>query len=119
MKALGKFPKTKLAIVAGSLLAVAVMSGAFAVPQAEPLDEPTQATLPAPAPTPVEPQQPPQVIRRVYVVRRTAAGAVEVAAAPQRLEAPPAAPPPAQPARPARPAAPRPAPQPVATSRGS
>jgi hypothetical protein len=124
MTLLGKFPKSKLAIVAASLLSVAVISGVFAVPGPPPASEPAAATTSESAPAEPAPQpqpQPQRIIRRVYVIRRAPSGSVEIApldvAVPQE---PAAAPPPAQPApAPAVKPAAKPAPQPVARSRGS
>jgi hypothetical protein len=111
---LGKFPRTKLTIVAASLLSVAALSAVFAMPGKAAVQEPGQAAAPAAAPA-AQPQ-PRQVIRRVYVIRRTTSGQVEIVPrdVPVQAAPAPAAPPQSQPAP-----APKPAPQPIARSRGS
>lgn len=114
MTVLGKFPKSKLAIVAGSLLSVFVISGIVATPQTTGVDDPLPAADASPAPdsqaAPAAEQR--QIIRRFIVIRR----APSTAPSPPPEAAPaPAAPPPEQPA------APPPAVQsaPVTRSRGS
>ncbi len=115
MTVLGKFPKSKLAIVAASLVSVAVISGALAMPQTAAVDETSTAQDTA-AVAASEPQ--PQIIRRVYVIRRPPTASV--GASPQ-LEPAPAAPPPTQAAPTPQPTqqATQPAPQAVTSSRGS
>lgn len=127
MTMLTKFPKSKLAAVLASALAVLVIWGALAWPgwsEGSAASETTAAqqtgagpTSAAPPAAPAPEGQPPVIIRRVYVVTRGSGDA----APPVRNEVPAAPPPPAVSAQAPSPAAPptQPQPQPITQSRGS
>jgi hypothetical protein len=124
-RVLGKFPTSKLAVLAGSLASLGVITGALAMSRQSTAEDVPAAVEVAEAPAaPADPSQPaPQIIRRVYVIRRSSSaddGAAPAARPGLAAKAPrsaPAAMPPAQPA--SAPAPAQPTPQPVTKSRGS